>query len=427
MKHSIILFLLCTSLSFSARGSITLEQCVEQSIANYPLIQKYGLIAATRDIDLSEINKTWLPRIGVYGQLTVQNTVPSFPESLSNVIANMGQEIKGLGKTQYKIGVDISQSIWDGGASAARREVARSENAVQKAALDVELYQIRQRVENLYFAILLTEEQISQNTVTHQLLCNNLERLRSMLQNGTAMQTDLDMVEAQALVLNQNITQARSAVKGYLATMTLFTGIDIEGEKLAMPSAEFPLYTEPNRPELELYSRRQEANNAANRLADTALMPKIGLFAQGYYGYPGFDYFSSMLNRDLSINLLAGIKISWSIDSFYTKKNTSRKTALSNDNIASDRETFLFNTKIQAATQTEAINGLREIIQDDARIVNLRTNVRKAAESQLTNGVIDATTLLTKISDESIAILSAKFHEIQLLQEIYKLKYTLDR
>ena len=248
-----------------------------------------------------------------------------------------------------------------------------------------------------------------------------------MLQNGTAMQTDLDMVEAQALVLNQNITQARSAVKGYLATMTLFTGIDIEGEKLAMPSAEFPLYTEPNRPELELYSRRQEANNAANRLADTALMPKIGLFAQGYYGYPGFDYFSSMLNRDLSINLLAGIKISWSIDSFYTKKNTSRKTALSNDNIASDRETFLFNTKIQAATQTEAINGLREIIQDDARIVNLRTNVRKAAESQLTNGVIDATTLLTKISDESIAILSAKFHEIQLLQEIYKLKYTLDR
>ena len=156
-------------------------------------------------------------------------------------------------------------------------------------------------------------------------------------------------------------------------------------------------------------------------------MPKIGLFAQAYYGYPGFDYFRSMINRELSFNIMAGIKVSWNIDSFYTRGNTSRKTALKADEIEVARDLFLFNTRMKSASQMAAIEGLRKVMADDSRIVALRANVRKAAESQLDNGVIDTTALLSKISDENMARLTARFHEIQLLQEIYKLKYTLDR
>lgn len=427
MKIRIIPLLFCLLTSLLMRAEVTIEQCVEKAMANYPAIRKYNLLSAANEIELSDINKSWLPRIGVYGQVTAQNIVPSFPEPLSDVLQNMGQEMRGMGKIQYKVGVDVSQTIWDGGVSKARREMSRIQETMQRAVLDVELYQVRQRVENLYFAILLTEEQIVQSGITYKLLCDNLEKLSSMFRNGTAMQSDIDMVEAQALSVNQNIVQARSASKSYRKALELFIGESLENESLAMPAATMPINDDSNRPELKLFERKLDYNDAGNRLANSSLMPRIGLFAQGYYGYPGFNYFQSMMNRDLSFNIIAGVKVTWNIDSFYTRRNISRRTAVNAAEIAADRDVFLFNNKVQSASQNETIKGIREMMQDDSRIVELRANVRRAAESQLANGVIDVTALLSKISDENIAKLTSKYHEIILIQEIYKLKFTLDR
>ena len=156
-------------------------------------------------------------------------------------------------------------------------------------------------------------------------------------------------------------------------------------------------------------------------------MPKIGLFAQAYYGYPGFDYFKSMMNRDLSFNILAGVKASWNIDSFYTKKNRLNQIDLDLNNIEIEREIFLFNSNLQTEKDLEEIQGLKKVMEDDAEIIELRQNVRKATESQLRNGIIDATALLTKITDENIARLTAKLHEIQYIQQIYNLKNTLNQ
>ncbi len=411
----------------SLRAQVSIEECVAKAVANYPLISKYSLLEATRDIDLAEINNSWLPRIGVYGQVTGQNVVPAFPKTLAGVLDQMGQNMKGLGKVQYKIGVDVSQNIWDGGTSKARREVARAQASASQAALDVDLYAVRQRVESVYFAILLTEAQIEQSEITLNLLQKNLQQLQAKVRNGVAVQSDADMVEAQALTLKQSIAQAESAASGYRQVLELFIGETLQDKKLKRPSAELPLSDANDRPELKLFEKRLQANEAANRLTDTSLMPKIGLFAQAYYGYPGFDYFKSMMNRDLSFNILAGVKASWNIDAFYSKKNNSKRTSINALDIAADKDIFLFNNKIQSASQKEAIQGLRDVMKDDARIIELRANVRKAAESQLANGVIDATALLTKISDENIAQLNARLHEIQLIKEIYNLKYTLNQ
>lgn len=425
-KHFAILLFTVISM-ICCHAEITMSQCVDKALANYPLIKKYDLIASTCNIELSDINKSWLPHISTYAQGTVQNVVPSFPKTLSGVLDQMGQPMEGLSKFQYKVGVDVSQTIWDGGVSKAQREMKRATAETQKDALDVELYAVRQRVENLYFAILLTQEQIEQNNNTATLIKSNLEKLRSMLANGTAMQSDVNMVEAQLLGLEQNIIKARSALKGYRRVLELFIGEDLNGEKLVRPDVAFPYETKSNRPELRLFESRLAATKVAQRLSDTSLMPKIGLFAQAYYGYPGFDYFKSMINRDLSFNILAGIKVNWNIDSFYTRKNVARKTTVDRKNILAEKDTFLFNSDMQTASQKETIDGLREVMANDGRIISLRTSVREAAESQLRNGIIDTTTLLTKITDENQAKLTAQFHEIQLLQEITNLKYTLNR
>lgn len=414
-------------LPLSAVAEISLDYCLERAEDNYPLIKKYGLLEKTSELNLSDINKSWLPRIGVYGQVTAQNVVPEFPETLKNVLAQMGQESRGLGNVQYKAGVDVSQNVWDGGASKAQRAVERASSAESQAALAVQIYAVREKVMNLYFGILLMDEQIAQTENTISLLRANHTRMESMVKDGVAMQSDADMIEAQMLSMTQQLVNARSAVKAYRKVLSIYTGENLENENLEKPQAAMPSDLQSIRPELGLFDAQKRLNAIRRKVIDSSLMPRVGLFAQAYYGYPGFNYFESMIHRKLSFNVLAGVKISWNIDSFYTKKNSLNKLALATEGVENDREVFLFNTGLQTCSQTEAINGLREAMEYDEKIVILRGNVRKAAESQLKNGVIDSTALLSKITDENQALLTAAYHEIQLIQNIYKLKNTLNR
>jgi len=408
-------------------AQVTLEECVTLAQDNYPLIRKYDLLKQTKEVNLSDINKSWLPQINVYGQGTVQNETPSFSESLAGIISQTGATISGLNEWQYKVGADISQNIWDGGTSKTKRKIEHAEDAERQAAMDVQLYAIRERVEDLYFGILLMDEQIEQTRNMQALLQSNLDKLRSMQKNGTAMQSDVDMVEAQYLSTNQQLIQAESASGSYRKVLELFTGKSLAGQELLKPDASIPQDLKPDRPELRQFEAQLLANEAKNASITASTMPKIGLFAQAYYGYPGFDYFESMMNRDPSFNILAGVKVSWNIGAFYHKKNDKRKLRLASDNIIVERDIFLFNTNLKTRSQLDRIDELKAVMKENDRIVQLRENVRKAAESQLDNGIIDATALLSKLTDEKQARLNASYHEIQLLQNIYQLKYTLNK
>lgn len=408
-------------------AAITLEECLDKARENYPLVAKYGLVEHTARIELSDINKSWLPRVGVYAQVTAQNKVPGLPEALHNVLAQMGQESRGIGLVQYKAGVDVTQTVWDGGASRAQRAVERARTNESQAALDVEMYAVRERVMSLFFGILLFDEQIARTENTVTLLRASRTLMESMLKGGVAMQSDVDMLEAQELSLLQQVTSARNAAKVYRDMLSLYVGENLDGEELVRPHAEMPADLESRRPELELFRARNLVTDARDAAVASSVMPKIGLFAQAYYGYPGLNYFDSMINRNLSFNILAGVKVSWSIDTFYTRDNSRRRLALAAESTDADREVFLFNNRLQATSQVDAIEGLRAVMADDNRIVELRTSVRRAAESQLANGVIDATALLAKITDENQARLTASYHEIELLQAIFQLKNTLNR
>ena len=193
----------------------------------------------------------------------------------------------------------------------------------------------------------------------------------------------------------------------------LFTGKQLAGQELLKPDASIPHDLAPNRPELRYFEAQAQVNEAKKASVAASTMPRISLFAQAYYGYPGFDYFESMMGRDPSVNLLAGVKVSWNLGAFYHKKNENRKLRLASDNIAVERDVFLFNTNLKIRSQLDRIDELRR--------------VRKAAESQLDNGIIDATDLLAKLTEEKQARLTASYHEIQLLQGVYRLKYTLNR
>ncbi len=410
-----------------AAETVTLDRCVELARGNYPAVRKYGLAKTSETLSLADINRGWLPRVGVYAQGTAQNAVPAFPDALSDVLDRFGQSIEGLSRLQWKAGIDISQTIWDGGVSRARRKEERALAWREQAVVDVELYHVGQRVADLYFGILLMREQISQNALTIGLLESNHRKLLSMAANGAATKSDADMVEARILTLRQMQAEADGALGNYVSLLEIYTGEKLAGCDFVRPALEIPSDMTTARPELRMYDAILAANDARRGSVAAAVMPRIGLFAQGYYGYPGFDYFKSMTGRDPSLNLLAGIKVTWNIDAFYTKRNNERRISIADESVETERLTFLFNNRLESAAESDRIRCLRDIIRDDARIINIRADIRRVAESQLANGVIDTDGLLARITEESQARLSAAYHEIQLLQYINKLKQTLNR
>ncbi|MGM9859653.1 MAG: TolC family protein [Muribaculaceae bacterium] len=419
--------LLAIAVVMPLKAQLTIGYCIERARENYPLINKCGLIDKTAELNLSDINKTWLPSIGLYGQGTWQSAVPSFPSALTDMMAGFGQNFEGLGKWQYQVGAEVNQTIWDGGNSSTRRGVERAGAAANRAATEVQLYEVTERVENLFFGILLLQEQIAQTEAKMDLIKGNIDRLQAMVEHGTARQSDVNILQAEYLSASQQLVQAGSAIKGYRAVLEVFMGESLGDQSLIEPDAFMPADMTSARPELDLFNTRLSLNEWQRRAIDDSLKPTVGFFARAYYGYPGYDYFKSMTERDPSFNFTLGVKVSWTITPFYTRDNRRILNELNAMDIETDREVFLHNNNMQRVQVLEEISGMQQVSEQDDRIVALRTQVRQDAENQLIGGIIDTTDLLAKITDEHTACLLAKYHHVQLIQLIYKLKYTLNR
>lgn len=400
----------------------TLEECQQAAEKNYPLIKQYGLIAKTTQLTVKNIQKGWLPQVTASAQATYQSAVTAWPESMQSIYQQMGLNMKGLRKDQYKIGVDLQQTIYDGGAISSQRNIAQQEGKVQEAQTETNLYQVRRRVNEMYFSLLLLNEQIQLNEDVKALLQSSEKKLSAMVKGGTAATSDLDNVRAERLSVeqqNENLKQQKQMLQRMLS---IFCGLEVNN--IQKPAPVQIASSVNNRPEMCLYNSQLELTEAKEKALDTQLRPKLGLFAQGFYGYPGLNMFEDMMNRKWSLNGIVGIKLSWNVSAFYTHKNDKARLSAQREMIENAREVFLFNNKLEEIQQNENINRYQTMMKSDDEIIVLRTNVRKAAESKLTHGIIDVISLLREINNENAAKTQQSIHEIDMLKEMYNLKYT---
>lgn len=404
----------------------TLEECQQLACDHYPVIRQYDLIRQSEQYDLSNAARSWLPQVSFSAQATWQNRVPEFPSALSGMLDQAGVSLRGLDKNQYKVALEVNQTIWDGGQSQADRRVIEATADEHRQATEVDLYAVKGRVNDLYFGILLLEERLGQTDLTIALLQSNLDKVRSLVTNGVAMQTDADAVEAELLSVQQQRVQIEASRESYRRMLELFIGQRL-AERLERPELVEAVSGESARPELAWIDAQQERLAAQELSVKSATRPRFGVFAQGYYGYPGLDYFAGMVSTDWTWNALIGVKMSWNFGAYYTKKNRLSNLRVVQQQLDIQRDVFLFNTDLQVAEEQGNISRLRRALADDDRIVALRRSVREAAESKLRNGVIDTNDLLRKITDEASARSARSLREVELLKAIYELKYTINR
>ena len=410
--------------SLKAAGQ-TLQECQEAAERNYPLIRQYGLIERTTQLSVENIRKGWLPQLSATAQATLQSDVTAFPDQLQTLYQQAGITMEGLKRDQYRVGVDISQTVYDGGAIRHRQEVTQRQGEVERAETAVSLYAVRQRVNEMYFGLLLLDEQIRLKQDLAKLLEGSEQKLASMFKRGTAAESDYLAVKAERLGVEQQVLSLQSQRQSLAGVLSTFCGLEVSAPvKPNLPAPLTTWQTVQQRPELQAIDARLRLFDAQEAALTSGLLPKLSVFAQGFYGYPGYNMFEDMMRRRWSLNGMIGARLTWNIGALYTHRNDKSRLQSQREAAEVSREVFLFNNRLEQMQQSDEAERYRQLTELDAEIVSLRASVRRAAESKLAHGIIDTNDLVKEMNLESAARIQQSVHEIEMLKKMYELKIT---
>ena len=418
-----MILLLVSLVALAAVAQTPLSTCQQAAQANYPLIKQRDLIARTTDYTVENLRKGWLPQVSFTAQATLQSDVTAWPDAMREMMSQRGVEIAGLKKDQYRIGLDVNQNVWDGGMISSQTAVARERGNVQAAQTEVDLYAVRRRVNEMYFSLLLLDEQLQLNADHQSLLASSEKKLASLYAGGVVAESDYNTIRAERLVVEQQRTSLVAQRNAVALMLSELCGITVT-QVCKPPMVE--VSGENHRPELQLVDAQLRLADAQERVLNAALMPRLSVFAQGYYGYPGYNMFEDMMRRKFSLNGMVGARLTWNIGALYTRRADKAKLQLQRDQAENSREVFLLNNRLDIVQQDENIARYRQLMKSDDEIIALRARVRESAESKLAHGIIDVNDLVKEINNEQAARVQRTVHEIELLKQMYDKKIAIN-
>lgn len=416
-KSLLILYFIAIPFVNFAQGTLTLEQCYEAARNNFPLIKQKALIEQSKDFSIANVRSGFLPQVSINAQATYQSDVTQIP------IAAPGFNIEPLSKDQYKVYGEVSQSLYDGGTIREQKAITETNARVENQKLEIELYKIKERINQLFFGVLLVDEQTAQIELLQKDLQSSIARIESAVRNGTAFKMSVDLLQAEYLKAAQRIIEAQSMRQAYITMLGYFINQPInESTQLVKPTVlsfeEQPTLT---RPELTLFNYQSEMLGAQFKLGQTRTLPRVGLFLQGGYGRPALN----QLKNEFGTYYLGGIRLNWSLSGFYNSKRDKQLLDLNMQQVNAQKEAFVFNTNLVTQQQKQELTKLQKLITVDDQIIALRTGIKKTVEVQQENGVITTNDYLRELNAEDLAKQNKLLHEMQLLMALYAYQNTV--
>lgn len=401
-----ILILLASRASAQPITSLRLEDAYEQARKNYPLIQQQELLTKTSRLTIDNLSKAFLPQAALSGQATYQSDVTQVK------IPVPGVNIDPLNRDQYKVLADINQLIYDGGVTRQQQQLQRLNNEVEQQKTEVELYKVKERINQLFLGVLFLEEQLKQVELVKADLTIGIKKVEAQVNNGVAFRSNLNTLKAELLKTDQRVIELSASRKGLIDVLSVFTHTELpENIRLEKPETA-STNGGIERPELQLYASQEKLWQQQDKLITAKNLPRASLFVQGGYGRPGLNF----LNNDFAFFYTTGVRLNWSLRGLYSKKNDQQMAAINKRLVAVQKETFLLNTNAALKQQQAEIDKLQKLTATDAAIISLRESVKEAARAQLENAVITASDYLREVNAEDQARQTLITHQIQLLQ-----------
>ena len=419
MKRTIFITILAC-FSAAAFGQLTLDECFAKARENYPLIKQFDLIEQSKKFNLAATNKNWLPQVSLTGKASWQSDVTKLPDEFLEKFEAMGViGVSFPNRDQYNAALNLSQTLWDGGITAAQKKIVVVNAEISREQAEVNLYALYSQVNQLYFNILSLNEQLKQNQLFIDELERNYKKIESYVENGIALRSDLDNVMVSILEAKQRKTEMQAYQKAGLAVLSAFIGEKIDNpENLTRPNLTAPQNNIENRHEFKLFSAQNQAFDIQSKMLYTKGMPRISLFATGAVGNPALNMFKS----GFTPYFIGGINLSWNFGGLYTMSD-EKKNLLNQQKITEvQKEIFMFNTNQKIVQQNADIEKLNELIKQDNEIIELRTRIKNTSAAKVENGTITISDYLKDVTNENIARQVKALHEISLLQTISQLK-----
>lgn len=403
----------------NAQETLTLDSCYAIARRQYPMIKQMDLIEKSKDYNVANAGKGYLPQFSINGQATYQSAVTAIS------LGALPPPFSGLSfptpsKDQYNIHGEVDQVLYDGGTIKDQKNIQRTAADVQEQNLDVQLYTIKERINQVYFGALLINEQIKENDILQKTIQNSIDRLKAGVANGTALQSDADELSAELLQQQQNKVQLQASRKAYLDMLGLFLNKSLdENTKLEEPGT-VSVTDSIKRPELAFYDSQKKNYEAQNSMLTASNMPRLSFFFQGGYAKPGLNAFDTKFEA----YYIGGFRFSWNFGGLYTLKNSRQLLALQSQTSDIEKETFLFNTKLSLKQQSSDILKLQQMISLDKEIIDKRHAVTEASKARLDNGTFTVHDYINELNSEDQAKQSLLLHQVQLLMTEYEYQNT---
>lgn len=394
---------------------LTLDSCYQLARENYPLIKKHALIDKSKDFSIENIGTGDLPQIRLGGQATYQSAVTEIPINLP------GNPIQPLSKDQYKVYAEVEQNIYNGGRTAAEKEAREAEAVTQHQSLEVQLYQLKNRINELYFGTLLAQQNLKQNALHQQDISSALGQTTAMIAAGTALRSNAAVLKAALLALQQRAITLQANRIAYCTLLGMFIHRPLDTTtQLIWPDAP-PNALDNKRPELALFQAQKARLDVSRKLTNLGNQPRLDLFMQGGYGRPGLN----MLSNQFDPYYIGGIRISWDLHSLYTARKQRSIIDINEKEVDLEKQAFVFNTALTSSQESTEIQHYRDLLTSDDQIIALRTEVKKTALAQLKEGVLTIHDYLLEVNEAHQAEEGKILHQIQLLNLLYRQKTTM--
>ncbi len=398
----VILLLFHLSINSNAQQTLTLEDCYTLVTKNYPLSKQSGLLKQKANYEIEALSKGKLPRIDVNAQATYQSEVIGFPAALPGV--------QPLNKDQYRATLDINQLIYNGGVIDANAKLKEAQTKTQQQQVEINLYQLKSRINQYYFSILLLQEKTALLSAKKELLGSKVKEVQSAVKFGAILPASEQILEAEIIKINQQLTEIKFEKIKLLNNLSELTFAKIDSETILVQPETKAFNTNVSRPEIAFYDLQNQQIEFSKGLISKSNLPKINAFGQAGYGNPGLN----MLDNSFQTFYVVGLKANWNVFDWGKNKTDKKALDISKEIVTSDKETFELNNKMILEEQDYEIKKMEQLLLSDGEIIQIREKIIKSSDAQLKNGVITASEYLVELTNLFEAKNILKTHEVQL-------------
>lgn len=394
-------------------GSVSLDDCYQNAIINFPSFKQTELNNSIYELNIKNTKKNYYPSLNLNGQVSWQSDVTKI-----TIPAAVGFQAPEISKDWYKINLDVQQIIYDGGITSGQKNLETTEKEISNQQVQIELYQLKEKVNHLFFNILFLNKNTEVLNVLAQNLKAGIDDAQKASKNGMILESEVNKLRVELIQVNQQIIEKESDTKAIIQALNELTKLNIQSaDELKTPAITIDNYIySNNRPEYLMLTKQQNKISAAKDLTTSKRMPKFSAFGQAGYGRPGYN----MLDDDFVDYYMIGARLNWNIWDWNKVKNEKQILSIQDEIINTKKQSFDQSLRADLYQRIENISKYKKLIGTDDEIVELQNSIVGTTLAQLNNGTITSTTYLIELNKLTKAKLTAEAHKLQLIFAKYQ-------